>query len=817
MEGRLSEGISIEDGNAKEPPCLQNQYESYHHHNESISTSASDSADSSPTTTISTVDDSSATEMSPGSSPESPMAKPYPSAFGISETRPRTAGDISTMNSSGPFFELQRTTTPVKKPRNLKNLAVNTAGSLHGGRAASTTSLPVTTALDKLALDDSSKDGAPAQSFTKPPSPPKRKPNNLGLTITTTASTKALPQHVRLAIPPTPSLTRPNVLRHFQSSPSLPLYTSDFGNSSVSPVGPSIDVVVQQQGGPRSPLRSDDSEPNFDIPQSKEEKPDAYPNGPICVYGPHLDLYLEPTAEQALEYDVIMNVASEVKNPFDKSVSPIMSGPEFRLDGGGGIQYAPKRNFLAARSAFQGDVLTPVHESSPTTPKATPFRDTFPLANVSRAKTGTEPEYIHVPWEHNTDIVPDLLRLVKLIDDRVQHGKRVLIHCQCGVSRSATLVVAYVIFKNPSMSVQEAYDTVKKRSRWIGPNMNLIMQLQEFRSSLGRSTNRFGSLRGSVSPISPSLPISEWDRPGPHSDTQADFTSPKTAPLLLGAGLSSTLAVIPDSGSISPGPSSAPSGFAWPSQVEPARDPVHSVAVSHQDAAYVDTSGHVVPVVKIVEEPLTLEIATATKDKPLALNLESHNRQDSGRHITPMMSPRSEEFAMIPLQPSLDVDSADQFGLMSPQASEFPHSPFDRAYLLSTLGMGSALQPPPPKPRHLSPIPGKESRGIKSTGDLPLRPKISAPSLHEQQQLQHLQSEIETTLTQQVDGPSLDPAAGLEALMSPRAIEFTQNPFALSDDSKEEQAAAPLAGEEDPRSPAQKGASPITRNIFDVL
>jgi tyrosine-protein phosphatase len=82
-----------------------------------------------------------------------------------------------------------------------------------------------------------------------------------------------------------------------------------------------------------------------------------------------------------------------------------------------------------------------------------------------------DPEYIHIPWEHNSDIVPDLLRLCKLIDERVNQGKKVLVHCQCGVSRSASLVVAYGLYKDPSLSVQEAYDAVKAKSKWIGPNM----------------------------------------------------------------------------------------------------------------------------------------------------------------------------------------------------------------------------------------------------------------------------------------------------------------------------------------------------------
>lgn len=60
----------------------------------------------------------------------------------------------------------------------------------------------------------------------------------------------------------------------------------------------------------------EEEEQNFDIPLSREEKPEAYPDGPICVYEPHIDLYLEPTADQARQYDVVMNVASESGIPY---------------------------------------------------------------------------------------------------------------------------------------------------------------------------------------------------------------------------------------------------------------------------------------------------------------------------------------------------------------------------------------------------------------------------------------------------------------------------------------------------------------------
>jgi len=308
-------------------------------------------------------------------------------------------------------------------------------------------------------------------SFVKPPSPPKRKPSNLGLTIKTPAMMNPLPQQIKLSIPATPSIGRPGTLRHFQSSPSLPLFPM-FGGDSVAEAtnlfqSTTLETILSPTEGPQIQAKVDE-EQNFDVPLSKEEKPEAYPDGPICVHEPYIDLYLEPTAEQARHYDVVLNVAVEVRNPLDPLAEPKSPEPEIRLDGGGGIQYAPKRE-----KGFQEQR----QPSSPTTPKATASS----LQNSAQSASGAvlkDPEYIHIPWEHNSDIVPDLLRLVKLIDERVAEKKRVLVHCQCGVSRSASLVVAYGLYKDRSLSVQEAYDAVKARSKWIGPNMVRIPTFQ---------------------------------------------------------------------------------------------------------------------------------------------------------------------------------------------------------------------------------------------------------------------------------------------------------------------------------------------------
>lgn len=789
--------VTNQNGLAPSQEYADKIFRRFHHHNLSDATTGSN--DSSPTTTISTVDDSSATEPSPGSSPESPP----PTTFAVGMLRPRTSDD------NRPFFELQKQPPP-KKGRNLKNLAVNTSRP-QARAAASTTSLPLP-ANDTLNIQSLA-----SPSFVKPPTPAKRKPSTLGLTLLTPGSSKAPPQEIRLAIPPTPAFGRPGTLRHFQSSPSLPLFPElSSHNSSLPPIS-RITTTLETILSPVQPEQPDEEEEqDFDVPLSKEEKPEAYPNGPITVYDPHIDLYLEPTAEQCRDYDVILNVASEVRNPLAEQVGLDPEEPDIRIDGGGGIQYALRRERLPSK-----DEKAIAHESSPTTPKATPLNETFAISNDSPSKK--EPEYIHIKWEHNSDIVPDLLRLVKLIDEKAMLGKRVLVHCQCGVSRSASLVVAYGLYKNPALSVQEAYDAVKKRSKWIGPNMNLIMQLQEFRSSLMRG-GLLSATRG-LSPLTPGSALSEWRGPFAMSPTERE------GPLSAGTSKHQASESLP---AFSPGPSSAPSGMPWPPKEASQRG--RSISAVKPGTAYVSPQGRIVPVVPMLNITEAEPAAPRPPRKlPPTLNLKREEPKVTAS-IQAVQSPRQAEFHLTPLQPSPDFDAADSFGLMSPTSSEFTTNPFDRSALLAQLGMGPVGRQEDPPRRSISlrskpkPQQPEDANAASSSTTAPkrlprLRGKISSPSIREQQQLQSLQAQISASLPHRTaQMSSLEPID--DALMSPRATKFTQNPFALALDvppaqqQKQQQAAPsdpPQSPVYDPRSPAHKGVSPITRNILDVL
>ncbi|RUS32771.1 hypothetical protein BC938DRAFT_474339 [Jimgerdemannia flammicorona] len=93
--------------------------------------------------------------------------------------------------------------------------------------------------------------------------------------------------------------------------------------------------------------------------------------------------------------------------------------------------------------------------------------------------------YKKLPWTHNQEnLMTDFARAFAFIDEARDAGRSVLVHCQCGVSRSASLVIAYVM-RARRMTLDQAYAFVKERSPWISPNMGLVYQLKDFEKAIG--------------------------------------------------------------------------------------------------------------------------------------------------------------------------------------------------------------------------------------------------------------------------------------------------------------------------------------------
>jgi len=65
------------------------------------------------------------------------------------------------------------------------------------------------------------------------------------------------------------------------------------------------------------------------------------------------------------------------------------------------------------------------------------------------------------------------------IEKSLAGGKNVLVHCQQGISRSASVVIAYLI-KNHGMSYEFAFAFVKKYRACIKPNSGFVKCLKEW-------------------------------------------------------------------------------------------------------------------------------------------------------------------------------------------------------------------------------------------------------------------------------------------------------------------------------------------------
>lgn len=66
-------------------------------------------------------------------------------------------------------------------------------------------------------------------------------------------------------------------------------------------------------------------------------------------------------------------------------------------------------------------------------------------------------------------------------------GGRVLIHCHAGISRSATVCMAYIM-KSLGYNLRSAYDYVKNRRSCVSPNLHFMGQLLEYEKRLGHHT-----------------------------------------------------------------------------------------------------------------------------------------------------------------------------------------------------------------------------------------------------------------------------------------------------------------------------------------
>jgi len=95
-------------------------------------------------------------------------------------------------------------------------------------------------------------------------------------------------------------------------------------------------------------------------------------------------------------------------------------------------------------------------------------------------------QYLHV-YAYDVidfDISKDFENSNQFIDDAIKNGGKVYIHCMCGVSRSVTLTIAYLMTKKPK-TIEDFIRFVQSKRGVANPNPGFVGQLRKFQKEKG--------------------------------------------------------------------------------------------------------------------------------------------------------------------------------------------------------------------------------------------------------------------------------------------------------------------------------------------
>jgi predicted protein tyrosine phosphatase len=80
----------------------------------------------------------------------------------------------------------------------------------------------------------------------------------------------------------------------------------------------------------------------------------------------------------------------------------------------------------------------------------------------------------------------NLLKYVKECIEFIESADKIYIHCMCGISRSPSIVIAYLMWK-AHCSYYDAYFFVKNRRSYICPNDGFVEQLKLFENLIKKN------------------------------------------------------------------------------------------------------------------------------------------------------------------------------------------------------------------------------------------------------------------------------------------------------------------------------------------
>ena len=108
---------------------------------------------------------------------------------------------------------------------------------------------------------------------------------------------------------------------------------------------------------------------------------------------------------------------------------------------------------------------------------------TSSVPNHFQGMEGFVYKQIAVEDNHDVDMLKLLPEAFHFIEEAKACGERVLVHCHAGMSRSVTIILAYLM-KYYDHTLESAHEYVKQRKTDIAPNFSFMGQLLDYECSL---------------------------------------------------------------------------------------------------------------------------------------------------------------------------------------------------------------------------------------------------------------------------------------------------------------------------------------------
>jgi dual specificity phosphatase 10 len=98
--------------------------------------------------------------------------------------------------------------------------------------------------------------------------------------------------------------------------------------------------------------------------------------------------------------------------------------------------------------------------------------------------------YCHLPADdtQKQNLLEYFDQAYRFIRQAIDNNEKILVHCVAGISRSPAIVIGFLM-RYTRMTMNEAYEYVKRKRPIVSPNLNFMGQLLEYEQQLQKNPN----------------------------------------------------------------------------------------------------------------------------------------------------------------------------------------------------------------------------------------------------------------------------------------------------------------------------------------